>query len=110
MSGLTKDEESDLGFGSVVAGQSRERLLNADGSFNVRRTGMPVLSSLNLYHILLSMKWSTFLLLVLLLYFLSNILFGALYASFGASALVDTSAEPISIDIRKLSAIEPAQI
>lgn len=91
---LTTNEEKDLGFGSVVAGQSRERLLNPDGSFNVGRTGMPFLSSLNLYHTLLSMRWRTFLLLVLLLYFVSNIIFGLLYASFGSSALVDTSAEP----------------
>ena len=34
------DEARDLGFGSVVAGQSRERLLNPDGSFNVERTGV----------------------------------------------------------------------
>lgn len=88
------EAERDLGFGSVVTGQSRERLLNPDGSFNVRRTGMPFHSSLNLYHTLLSMKWRTFLLLVLILYFLSNVAFGAMYASFGSSALVDTSAEP----------------
>lgn len=88
------ESERDLGFGSVVAGQSRERLLNPDGTFNVGRTGLPWLSSLNLYHVMLSMKWRTFLLLVLLLYFVSNIVFGGLYASFGSTALVDTSAEP----------------
>jgi inward rectifier potassium channel len=88
--------ERDLGFGSVVSGHSRERLLNTDGSFNVRRTGLPLVTSLNLYHTLLSMRWSTFLLLVLLLYFISNIVFGAMYASFGAEALVDTSAEPMA--------------
>ena len=94
---LQKEIDRDLGFGSVVSGQSRERLLNADGSFNVQRTGLPILTSLNLYHILLSMKWSTFLLLVLLLYFIeSNIVFGALYASAGAGAIVDTSAEPMT--------------
>jgi len=92
---ITGQAERDLGFGSVVAGQSRERLLNADGTFNVRRTGMPVLTSLSLYHTLLTMKWRTFLLLVLLLYFLSNIAFGAMYASFGSAALVDTSSEPM---------------
>ena len=93
---LQKEMDRDLGFGSVVSGQSRERLLNADGTFNVQRTGLPLLTSLNLYHTLLSMSWRTFLLLVLLLYFVSNIAFGALYASFGASALVDTSAEPMA--------------
>ena len=91
-----KEVDRDLGFGSVVSGQSRERLLNADGTFNVGRTGLPLLTSLNLYHTLLSMSWRTFLLLVLLLYFVSNIAFGSLYASFGASALVDTSAEPMA--------------
>jgi inward rectifier potassium channel len=91
---LPEVEERDLGFGAIVTGKSRQRLINADGSFNVQRTGLPVLTSLNLYHTLLSMSWRTFLLLVLLLYFLSNVLFGSLYASFGPEALVDTSAGP----------------
>jgi len=91
----TRDDNRDLGFGSVVTGQSRERLINPDGSFNVRRTGLPVRSSLNLYHTLLSLRWSAFLLLVLLLYFLSNLIFGSLYSIFGPTALVDTSAAPM---------------
>jgi len=90
------EEEGDLGFGSVVAGESRQRLLNPDGSFNVERTGLTIFTSLNPYHTLLSMPWSTFLGLVLLLYFLSNIVFGALYASFGPQALVDISSTPTS--------------
>lgn len=96
VSAIEKEEESDLGFGSVVAGQSRQRLLNPDGTFNVQRTGVSIITSLNLYHTLLSMSWSTFLGLVLLLYFLSNIVFGFLYASIGSGSLVDTSAEPMA--------------
>jgi inward rectifier potassium channel len=87
--------DRDLGFGTVVSGQSRERLLNADGSFNVRRTGLPIVTSLNLYHTLLTMKWRTFLGLVLVLYFVSNVVFGAMYASIGSQALVDTTSEPM---------------
>lgn len=90
------DDERDLGFGSVVSGQSRERLLNPDGTFNVRRTGLSLLSSLNLFHTLLTMSWWKFLLLVLLLYFLSNVIFGALYAAFGPVGLVDTSSAPMA--------------
>jgi inward rectifier potassium channel len=86
----------DLGFGSVVAGQSRQRLLNADGSFNVRRSGVRFVTSLNIYHSLLSMSWSIFLGLVLVLYFVSNITFGILYASIGSEALVDTSSAPFT--------------
>jgi len=92
---LPQEVDRDLGFGAVVSGQSRERLLNSDGTFNVQRTGLPLLSSLNLYHVLLSMKWRTFLLLVLVLYFASNVVFGGLYALFGPTALVDTSAIPM---------------
>ncbi|HEX8288528.1 MAG TPA: hypothetical protein VF556_11055 [Pyrinomonadaceae bacterium] len=87
-------ETRELGFGSVVTGQSRERLLNQDGSFNVRRTGLNFLTSLNLYHTLMTMPWKVFLSLLLLLYFLSNIVFGLFYASLGAESLVDSSSTP----------------
>ena len=42
------------------------------------------------------MSWTTFLSLTLLLYFLSNVVFGIFYAAFGASALVDTSEVPLN--------------
>lgn len=87
-------ETQDLGFGSVVSAESRQRLLNQDGSFNVKRTGLSYLSSLNLYHNLLSMKWKTFLGLLLLLYFLSNVVFGLAYSLLGAESLVDSSSTP----------------
>lgn len=87
--------DKDLGFGSVVAGESRQRLLNPDGTFNVERTGVSLLTSLNVYHTLLSMSWRTFLGLVLVLYFASNVFFGSLYASFGPEALVDKSEAPM---------------
>jgi inward rectifier potassium channel len=89
-----REEERDLGFGSVVAGESRQRLLNQDGTFNVQRTGLSLLTSLNLYHTLISMSWRRFIALTLLLYFLSNVVFGFTYALFGADALVDTSSAP----------------
>lgn len=88
------EAERDLGFGSIVTGQSRQRLINPDGSFNVRRTGLSIFTSLNPYHTLLSMTWTRFLLYLLLLYFLSNVTFGVIYASFGETGLVDSTADP----------------
>jgi inward rectifier potassium channel len=88
------EDDRDLGFGSKVATESRLRFLNRDGTFNVRRTGLSQISPRNLYHFLLTMSWSVFLGLVLLLYFLSNIFFGLIYSSLGAEAIVDTSSEP----------------
>jgi inward rectifier potassium channel len=42
----------DLGFGNVISSQSHRRLLNRDGTFNVRRTGLGFLESLSVYHFL----------------------------------------------------------
>jgi inward rectifier potassium channel len=83
--------ERDLGFGAVVTEQAGPRFLNRDGTFNVRRDGIGLLSSLNPYHTLLTMSWPRFLGLMLLLYFFSNVVFGFLYASFGEEGLVDST-------------------
>jgi len=82
--------DRDLGFGSVVIEQTGQRFLNRDGSFNVRRDGFNLFTSLNLYHTLVSMPWTTFLVLMLSIYFVSNVVFGSLYALLG-DALVDTT-------------------
>jgi len=92
----SRELDRDLGFGSIVAGQSKKRFINRDGSFNVERTGLNFLTSLNLYHSLLTMSWPTFLTLILLLFFLSNVVFGSLYAAVGGSSLVDTSESPMN--------------
>ncbi len=52
---MQEEEEAfhDLGFGSVLADESQERLLNRDGSFNIRRRGLVR----GPYHALLVMTW-----------------------------------------------------
>ena len=89
-----KEQDKDLGFGEKVSRESRERLLNRDGSFNVERTGLKLTSLLNPYHILLTISWREFIGWTLLVYFLSNIIFGFFYGILGAEALVDTSSTP----------------
>src|ERR1051325_7461244 len=83
--------DRDLGFGPAVTAQAGPRFLNRDGTFNVGRDGFSFFTSLNPYHTFLTMSWTKFLSLVLLLYFVSNVVFGAVYASFGAEALVDAT-------------------
>jgi inward rectifier potassium channel len=92
---LSDRENRDLGFGSIVSRESRQRFINPDGSFNVRRMGLRYISSLNFFHLSLSSSWARFLLVVLLLYFLSNVFFGLLYTLCGADALVDSSQIPL---------------
>ncbi len=89
------EKDRDMGFGEKVSRESRERLLNRDGSFNVERTGLKLTSLLNPYHFLLTMTWKMFLGQTLLIYFLSNVLFGLFYSLIGAEALVDTSSVPL---------------
>jgi inward rectifier potassium channel len=82
------DEHRDLGFGSVVASESRERLLNRDGSFNVDRTGLSFWSSFSLYHSLLNMSWLKFLSALTIFYILTNGLFAFAYMLCGRGSLV----------------------
>jgi inward rectifier potassium channel len=84
--------DRDLGFGAVVARESQHRLLNRDGSFNVVREGLNPLTSLSLYHDLLTMTWPRFLGLVILFYLLTNALFAWAYMACGPGALNGSTA------------------
>src|SRR5438309_9742065 len=83
----TEEELRDLGFGSVVSRESRQRLLNRDGSFNVRRDGLNVWQELSPYHYVLTISWPKFLALVGIAYVVANTLFALLYLACGRGAL-----------------------
>ena len=55
---------NDLGFGAKIPTRNA-RLLNHDGTFNVERRGVPLHLALNFYHLLTSISWPTFILVVL---------------------------------------------
>ena len=87
---VTADAEvrdRDLGFGAVVSRESRERLLNRDGSFNVVREGLGWLATLAPYHLLLSISWAGFLAFVALMYLVLNLVFALLFLACGPDAL-----------------------
>ena len=79
--------DRDLGFGSVVSRESRQRLLNRDGSFNVVREGLGLLATLAPYHLLLTISWVGFLGVVALLYLVLNLVFAVLFLACGPDAL-----------------------
>lgn len=89
------NDNRDLGFGSILAQEARTRFMNRDGTFNASRVGMRRFSFVNLYHVLLTMSWTRFLLLVASLYFVQNVTFAVLYLLCGQDALTDTSKNPI---------------
>jgi inward rectifier potassium channel len=84
-----EEELRDLGFGSVVARESRRRLLNRDGTFNVARRGLGFWSSLSPYHLLLTTSWTRFFALLTAGYLAVNATFGLGYFLCGPDALSD---------------------
>jgi inward rectifier potassium channel len=90
---FTAGQTTDLGFGSKAIQDSRLRLLNRDGTFNVSRVGMPIWHTLNLYQILLNVPWWKFLVVFISLYVLVILLFALAYTLIGPEALIGIEGE-----------------
>jgi inward rectifier potassium channel len=85
----TAEEEArdrDLGFGSVVSRESRARLLNRNGTFNVTRAGLGWVEMLQ-PHELLRISWWKFIGLIVGSYLLLNLIFAACFVAFGPDDL-----------------------
>jgi inward rectifier potassium channel len=82
-----QEEFRDLGFGTEVAKGTRRRLLNRDGSFNVVLDGLGPLSSLSLYHWLLTISWPRFLAFIAGSYVAVNTVFAFAFLLCGPTAL-----------------------
>jgi len=90
---LPADKEfNDLGFGAKIPTRNA-RLLNHDGSFNVERSGVPLHVALNFYHLLTSISWPAFILVVLAGYIAVNTAFSLVYMAVGVDHLVGHSGE-----------------
>lgn len=88
---LSEQDLRDLGFGAVVSRESHQRLLNRDGTFNVERKGLSFWSSFSLYHALLTMSWSHFLLVGIGWYLVANTIFALAYVACGPGSLASTA-------------------
>jgi inward rectifier potassium channel len=87
-----KQEEKDLGFGSVVGQANEKRLLNRDGTFNPRREGLGFLHSLSAYHFLLTISWRQFIMVVTAAYLGANLIFAMAYMAAGPDAIIGQDA------------------
>jgi inward rectifier potassium channel len=79
-------EDKDTGFSATVNGQ-QGRLMNADGSFNVLRTGINFFEKLSMYHVLLNASWIKFNMLVAIAYLIVNTVFATAYYFIGIEHL-----------------------
>ncbi len=76
----------DTGFGDKVA-QMGGRMVNRDGSFNIKRLGIPFFSRVSSYHSMLTMPRWRFILIIFNAYILINCFFTLLYWLAGPSGL-----------------------
>jgi inward rectifier potassium channel len=88
--------DQDLGLGGRLSERSRSRLLNHDGTFNVRRNDFGPFHRYNAYHTLLSMSVRRMLAMVAAAYFGTNLLFAALYWLAGPGALEGSAPAPLA--------------
>src|SRR5471032_1436668 len=89
------EDKNDLGFGAVVSADSKQRLLNKDGSFNVRRRGLRWFESHSPYHLALNASWPKFLLSCVAVYTAINIIFATAFLLCGSAALTGESAQEL---------------
>jgi inward rectifier potassium channel len=85
----------DLGLGGKLSERSRVRLLNRDGTFNVRRNNLSAFHPYNAYNTLLSLPVPRLLALMATGYLVTNLLFAALYWLAGPGAISGESQTPL---------------
>ena len=86
MSTITEDKKlQDPGFGAKYFKPSG-RMVNKDGSFNVRRSG--VSPFINSYQFLINLKWIPFLSIIFLVFLLINLAFALVYFFLGPNNFV----------------------
>lgn len=86
LKGKAKIDE-DLGFGKIPT-TNDQRLLNKDGSSNIRRKGLPFFKPHEAYNSLIYMSWNKFWLFIFLSYFCINIFFASIYFFMGMEHII----------------------
>jgi inward rectifier potassium channel len=79
-----KYRHKEYGFGNTTFAEN-QRIINKDGSFNIKRVGLNFLDRFSLFHFMINSKWITFISLVVLGYFLSATGFALIYSNLGSS-------------------------
>lgn len=83
---ISSKSNPDTGFG-VQANQIGGRFVNKDGSFNIRKEGLPLLRRISFYSKLLELSWMQFFWFAIIFYLMANIIFTILYLLAGAHQL-----------------------
>ena len=82
---MAEQKFNDMGLGTKVS--SSQRGLNKDGSFNVKKINVPFSERMNFYHMLVTMSWIKFFILILSGFIFVNLIFASLYMWIGTEHL-----------------------
>jgi len=77
---------TELGFGTFTTGND-QRLLDKDGTSNVRKIGLPLWRPFEIYQRLIVMSWGKFLFMVFIAFVVTNLIFASLYMVVGIKNL-----------------------
>src|SRR5258708_6240614 len=88
------ERERDLGFGTSLSRRTNLRLLNRDGSFNVKRRAPNLWTKLFSYNALITMAWWKFFLVILGVYLVINSAFAIASGLCGPDALQGDAGVP----------------
>lgn len=86
----------NTGF-STTSGARGARLINKDGTLNLRKTGLPFWEQISWFHTLIRMPTGKFLLSVFLFYGIANVLFATIYIMIGVHNLQGIDAKEADI-------------
>lgn len=79
------EEIIDLGLTSKDLAKG-QRLMNKNGTFNGKRTGLPFWESFSFYHYLVGVSWLKFMILITVGYVFLNFVFALIYYAIGVDA------------------------
>lgn len=94
MANNNKQKYNDLGL-DIKSNPGGYRALNKDGSFNVLKRNVPFFERLNSYHSLVTMPWLRFFSIIILVYFVLNLIFATLYLAIGLEHLSGIAGETL---------------
>ncbi|MFM7023345.1 MAG: ion channel [Flavobacteriales bacterium] len=77
---------NDLGFGEKSYNKG-SRLINSDGTFNVKRKGLSTFNVSDVYHLLITIKWWQFAIFISTLFFVANTAFAFIYLAVGVGQI-----------------------
>lgn len=94
MANKDKQRYNDLGL-DIKSNPGSYRALNKDGSFNVLKRNVSFFERLNSYHSLVTMPWFRFFSIIIVVYFVLNLIFATLYLAIGLEHLSGIKGETL---------------